>query len=246
LGAGLHIFAQLRLAIADDTGHGRYDHGVREILAGERKGGARLFDRCRQLAAVTGDRRLLFGRDEGGAALVHGGFGRCGGARTWSASQRATLPDQTVETVAWISFVGALVFFERSFFSAMAVLKLSPFRRLNFVLASVLNLVIGVGLYASTYLTPIFLGRVHGYSSLEIGSTVFVTGIFMISSAPLAARLTTILDQRIVMATGFALFAWSSWMLSGIGADWGFWELFVPQALRGFAFFASSQPSGSH
>jgi len=35
--------------------------------------------------------------------------------------------DETVQTVAWISFIGALVFFERSIFSLMPVLKLSPF-----------------------------------------------------------------------------------------------------------------------
>ena len=151
--------------------------------------------------------------------------------------------DETVATVAWISFIGALVFFERSFFSEMPVLKLTPFRRLGFTLACAMNLVIGFGLYASTYLTPIFLGRVRGYSSLEIGTTVFVAGIFMTFSAPLAARLTTIIDQRIVMAAGFSLFALASWMMSGIAADWGFWELFVPQGLRGFAILLCIVPS---
>ena len=151
--------------------------------------------------------------------------------------------DETVATAAWISFVGALVFFERSFFSEMPVLKLSPFRRLNFVLACALNLVIGFGLYASTYLLPIFLGRVRGFSSLEIGTTVFVTGIFMTLSAPLAARLTTFLDQRIVMATGFTLFALSSWMMTGITPEWGFWELLPAQAIRGFAVLLCIVPS---
>ena len=97
--------------------------------------------------------------------------------------------------------------------------------------------------YASTYLTPIFLGRVRGYSSLEIGTTVFIAGIFMTFSAPLAARLTTIIDQRIVMAVGFLLFALASWMMSGIASNWGFWELFVPQAVRGFALLLCIVPS---
>lgn len=151
--------------------------------------------------------------------------------------------DATVATVAWISFIGALVFFERSFFSEMPVLKLTPFRRLAFALACVMNLVIGFGLYASTYLTPIFLGRVRDYSSLEIGTTVFIAGIFMTFSAPLAARLTTMLDQRIVMAVGFSLFALASWMMTGITDDWGFWELFLPQGLRGFAILLCIVPS---
>jgi DHA2 family multidrug resistance protein len=32
-------------------------------------------------------------------------------------------------------------------------------------------------------------------------------------------------------------------MLSGIGSDWGFWELFVPQALRGFAILLCIVPT---
>jgi MFS transporter, DHA2 family, multidrug resistance protein len=151
--------------------------------------------------------------------------------------------DPTVKTVAWISFIGALVFFERTYFSEMPVLKLTPFKRLTFALACLLNLVIGFGLYASTYLTPIFLGRVRGFSSLQIGTTVFVTGIFMIMSAPLAARLTTFFDQRIVMGVGFTLFAFASWLLSGIGPEWGFWELLPAQAIRGFAVLLCIVPS---
>jgi DHA2 family multidrug resistance protein len=107
----------------------------------------------------------------------------------------------------------------------------------------VLSFVIGTGLYASTYLVPIFLGRVRGYSSLQIGETVFITGAFMSLGAPLAARLTTVLDQRIVIAVGFSLFALSLWLMSGVGANWGFWELFGPQALRGFAILLCIVPS---
>jgi DHA2 family multidrug resistance protein len=151
--------------------------------------------------------------------------------------------DDTIKTVAWVSFVAMIVFFERSFFSNMPVLKLSPFKRPVFALACVLNLVIGFGLYSSTYLTPIFLGRVRGFSSLDIGTTVFVAGAFMGFGAPLAARLTTIIDQRYVIAFGFSLFALSCWLMSGITDTWGFWQLFVPQAIRGFAMLLCIVPA---
>jgi DHA2 family multidrug resistance protein len=151
--------------------------------------------------------------------------------------------DQTIQTVAWMSLVGFAVFVERSIYSTMPVLKLTPFRRPTFALACVLSVVIGFGLYSATYLTPIFLGRVRGYSSLEIGTTVFITGIFMSLGAPLAARLTTILDQRIVIAVGLSLFGFACFLLSGITANWGFWELFTPQAIRGFAILLCIVPS---
>ena len=57
---------------------------------------------------------------------------------------------------------------------------------------------LGFGLYAATYLTPVYLGRVRDFSSLQIGTTVFVTGIAMTVTAPIAARLSTKVDGRYV------------------------------------------------
>ncbi len=151
--------------------------------------------------------------------------------------------DPTIQTVAWFSFVSAIVFFERSFFSTMPVVKLTPFKRPVFAMACVLNLVVGFGLYGATYLTPIFLGRVRGFSSFDIGTTVFIAGVFMAFGAPLAARLTTILDQRYVIAAGFSLFAFSCWLMSGITDNWGFWQLLLPQALRGFSMLLCIVPA---
>jgi MFS transporter, DHA2 family, multidrug resistance protein len=151
--------------------------------------------------------------------------------------------DTAVAGAAWLSFVGAVVFFERSFFSALPVVSLSPLRRPTFVMACVLNFVIGFGLYGATYLVPIFLGRVRDYSSLDIGTTVFVTGIFMFFGAPIAARLSTLVDQRYVIGVGFSLFALGLWLLSGVSSVWGFDELFVPQAVRGFAILLCIVPA---
>ena len=151
--------------------------------------------------------------------------------------------DVNVTTAAWLSFVGAVVFFERSFFSPNPVIRLSPFKRPTFAMACALNLVIGFGLYGATYLTPVFLGRIEGYSSLQIGITVFVTGIFMFCGAPIAARLSTRIDQRIVITVGFSLFALGLWMMTQLTADWGFWNFFLPQGVRGFATLLCIVPS---
>src|SRR5436190_5934138 len=151
--------------------------------------------------------------------------------------------EDKVTIAAWISAIGALVFLERSFFSTMPVLKLTPFRRPTFAMACVLNVVIGFGLYAATYLTPVYLGRVRGFSSLEIGTTVFVTGIAMTITAPIAARLSTKVDARYVIAVGFAMFAASLWMFSGVTDDWGFAELFWPQFIRGLAMLLCIVPA---
>jgi DHA2 family multidrug resistance protein len=107
----------------------------------------------------------------------------------------------------------------------------------------VFNLVIGFGLYSSTYLIPVFLGRVRGFDSLQIGTTVFVTGIAQIASTVVAARLSQRVDPRWMIAVGLPLFAASLWLASYMTPEWGFASLALPQLLRGFAIMLCIVPS---
>ena len=151
--------------------------------------------------------------------------------------------DPLIQTGAWLSAVAFLLFMERSFRSGGPVVRLTPMRKPTFVFACVFNLVIGFGLYSATYLIPVFLGRVRGFNSLEIGTTVFVTGIAQILSTVIAARLSQRMDARYVITVGLTLFAASLWWTSHIGSEWGFYDLLGPQLLRGFAVMLCIVPS---
>jgi DHA2 family multidrug resistance protein len=151
--------------------------------------------------------------------------------------------DPAIATAAWLSLVGFLLFLERSFRSGGPIVRLTPFRRPTFAFACVFNLVIGFGLYASTYLVPVFLGRVRGYDSLQIGSTVFIAGVAQLLSVAVAASLSQRVDQRLVITVGLTLFAGSLWMMSFVTPDWGFGALLWPQAVRGFAILLCIVPS---
>jgi len=151
--------------------------------------------------------------------------------------------DDSVCIAALCSAIGFVVFLERSFYSHMPVVKLTAFRKPTFAMACAFNMVIGVGLYGSTYLMPVFLARVRDLSSFQIGTTVFVTGAFMGLGAPIAARLSTLIDPRYVIAVGLVLFATGLALLGGITPAWGFDQLLVPQAVRGFAVLLCIVPT---
>jgi len=151
--------------------------------------------------------------------------------------------DPAIVTGAWLSLVGFALFLERSLRSRMPVVKLSPFRHATFVFACLFSLVIGFGLYSATYLIPVFLGRVRDYNSLQIGTTVFVTGIAQIASVVVAARLSQKVDPRWMIAAGLPLFAASLWLASYMTPEWGFAALLAPQVLRGFAIMLCIVPS---
>ncbi len=156
---------------------------------------------------------------------------------------RGWFDDPAIATIAWFAFIAAIVFVERCLRSANPIVNLAPLRRPGFAAASLVSAVIGFGLYTSVYLTPVFLARVRGFSGLEIGLTVGVTGLFMTLAAPLAALASARLDQRWVAAAGLAMFAVSLWMMTAITPLWGFWQLFGAQAVRGAALLFCLVPA---
>ena len=153
------------------------------------------------------------------------------------------LGDPAIAIGAWLSFVAFLLFLERSFRSGGPIVRLTPFRRPTFVFACVFNLVIGFGIYASTYLIPVFLGRVRGFSAQEIGATVFITGLAQLVATFIIARLSQRVDPRKLITVGLTLFASSLWWTAHMTPDWGFGEFLGPQLLRGFSVMFCIPPS---
>ena len=93
---------------------------------------------------------------------------------------------------------------------------------------------LGVGLYGLTYLYPVYLARVRGYSALQIGETMFITGLCMFMMAPVSAQLMKRgADPRLLLALGFTGFAVGTYQVSMMTKDWDFNELLIPQILRG-------------
>jgi DHA2 family multidrug resistance protein len=143
------------------------------------------------------------------------------------------LEDDTVAALSLVGAVAAVGFFWRAFAAAQPIVELRAFADRNFAAGCAFSLVMGVGLYGLTYLYPLYLARVRGYSALQIGETMFVTGLCMFLMAPVAGRLMRVLDPRAMLGLGFLGFAAGTWLVGGLTKDWGFWELLLPQVCRG-------------
>ena len=128
---------------------------------------------------------------------------------------------------------GAGVFFWRAFTIEEPIVKLDAFSDRNFAVCSLLAFSVGIGLYGSVYLQPLFLGQVRGYNALQIGQIMFVTGVFMLLSAPFARQLIVRIDPRISIFLGTSLVGGSCLMQAHLTAQSSFWEFFWPQAVRG-------------
>jgi len=150
--------------------------------------------------------------------------------------------DETITWCAIISSVGGVIFFYRAFTAATPIVDLKAFSNRNFASGCLASFTIGIGLYGLTYLYPVFLARVRGYTSLEIGETMFLTGVAMFFTAPFAGRLSAKLDPRVMLAIGIFGFAIGTFLASTLTKDWGFHELIWPQIFRGVSLMFCMVP----
>jgi len=152
------------------------------------------------------------------------------------------LNDDTVRNVAVMAATAGIGFFWRMFSYKNPIVDLRAFADRNFALGCLYSFIIGVGLYGIVYVMPLFLASVRGYNALQIGEVMFVVGVFQFLSAPIAGRLARVLDPRAMLILGLVLFGGGVYMQSQLTADWGFWEFFLPQAVRGLALMFLFMP----
>jgi MFS transporter, DHA2 family, multidrug resistance protein len=145
------------------------------------------------------------------------------------------LDDDTLRLTAWISGISGVAFVWRSLTFSQPVVDLRALKSRNFSLGCFFSFVTGIGIFATIYLTPLFLGTVRGFSALQIGMAVFSTGLFQVCAIPVYTICAKRFDLRWLMMFGLACFAVSMWNFAPITHDWGGRELLLPQALRGFA-----------
>ena len=143
------------------------------------------------------------------------------------------LGDPVILTTAWVAGISFVLFIWRGLTYAHPVVDLRALKDRNFALGCFFSFMTGVGIFATIYLSPVFLGRVRGFSALQIGLAVFSTGVFQVMSIPLYAALANRVDLRWLMMVGLACFGLSMWWFSPITHDWGATQLLLPQALRG-------------
>jgi len=152
------------------------------------------------------------------------------------------LADPTVRNCALIAVVCGIGFFWRAFTRPEPIVELRAYADRNFAIGSLLSFIVGIGLYGSVYLIPLFLGRVRGYDSLQIGEVMFITGLMMFISAPIAGRMARSVDLRVMLAMGLVTYGISVWLTAHLTATSSFAELAFPLGLRGFCMMFIMMP----
>ncbi len=155
------------------------------------------------------------------------------------------LQDTSVAICAAIGVVSAIAFFYRVLTADEPIVDIRAFTNRNFGVGCMISFCVGIGLYGLTYVYPRYLAEVRGYSALMIGETMFVSGATMFLMAPIVGRLMLKVDMRYIIAAGLIIFGLGSYQMTWITRDYDFYELLVPQILRGIGMMCAMVPTNN-
>lgn len=115
------------------------------------------------------------------------------------------------------------------------VVELTLLAERRFAAGCFYSFVLGMGLYGSVYLLPLFLGLVRGHTPLEIGEIMIVGGVAQLLAAPVAAVAEKRFNPVWLTAGGYGLFAIGLIADGFLSYESDYQSLFWPQVLRGLA-----------
>ncbi len=140
-----------------------------------------------------------------------------------------------------ITFVGLWMFVTHMVTAKNPMFDREIFRDRNLVTSLVFLAIMGVIMMATMALLPPMIENIYGHSVFDTGLLLTPRGTGVICTTAVAGFLMHRgFDPRILVAAGFAISAWSMWMMTGWALDMGTTPILVSGFLQGlgmgFAF----------
>ena len=140
-----------------------------------------------------------------------------------------------VRWFAVVAVVFLVAFIVRELRTDDPIVDLRVLRNRNLAVGTFLIGLIGVVIYGTTALLPLFLQELLGYPALQSGIAVAPRGIGAILSMIIAARLVGRIDSRVLVSVGIVIRAASLFMLGNLSLSAGMSNIVWPNIVNGFA-----------
>ncbi len=141
---------------------------------------------------------------------------------------------------SWIRWVTALSiaafagFVVRELRYRDPIVQLHSLTNRNLLFGTFIAGIYGFALYGVTAFLPLYLQTIIGYSALDAGLAVSPRGLGSMIAMVVVGMLASRIDNRLLLAFGFAIFGWSAIMLSDMNLDISMRSVAVPNFINGF------------
>jgi MFS transporter, DHA2 family, multidrug resistance protein len=133
------------------------------------------------------------------------------------------------------SMVSFLAFLYIELTTEHPLINLRIFRDANFAAASLSVALFGAVLFGAVFVIPLFAGSLLNYTALQIGLVLLPASLVSLVGFPIAGRLSSRLDPRIMLTAGVALLAGSNFLNGFLTLQDSFQDILALQLLRGAA-----------
>lgn len=120
------------------------------------------------------------------------------------------LESSLIVSLGSIALLSLITFVILQFSKPNPLINLRILGNRNFGLSSIASLGMGVGLYGSIYLLPLYLAQIQNYNALQIGEVIMWMGIPQLFLIPLVPQLMKVVSPKILCTLGFGLFGLAS------------------------------------
>jgi len=122
-----------------------------------------------------------------------------------------------------LTLAAAGAFIVRELTYRLPLLNLRVFTNGRFTASCLVAFALGVGIYGSTYIVPLFVQLVQGYTPTRSGLLLMPAGFALALVSPLAGHLADRLPPWQPVMAGLALFGLSNRLCTGADVDASFW-----------------------
>jgi len=141
-----------------------------------------------------------------------------------------------ISGLAFAAAIGLVLFVWRELRTDRPAVDLRLLKNVPFSSATFLGGILGMGLYGSLFILPLFLQRLLGYSAMESGLALAPRSITMAVVMPLSGFLYNRLGPRVLVATGLAVSAYSFYQFTHLSLDTSAGAILIPQIWQGVGF----------
>ncbi len=113
------------------------------------------------------------------------------------------------------------------------IIDLGVLKHTNFVPGTTLMFMLGVALYGSLVLLPVFLQTLLGYTAMQSGMAMSPGGIGTLFCMPLVGYLVGRRDARVLIIFGVIMLSTSMFMMSHYNLNISFWQAVYPRIVMG-------------
>ncbi len=125
------------------------------------------------------------------------------------------LESSLISGLGSVAAISLVLFFILQTSRPNPLINLGVLRERNFGLSSISSVGLGMGLYGSIYVLPLYLAQIQGYNALQIGEVIMWMGVPQLFLIPFVPLMMKKISPKWLCAIGFGLFGGASF-LSGV------------------------------